>query len=65
MTITRREFSKLIAFAALARAVTNAETNSAGIGMRSRIWVEAYNYSGVRLLEGLLKQQFQASRDTL
>lgn len=70
MAITRREFSKLAACAALAPAAAEALTKipAAAISVQnaaqSRVKLESFNYSGVRLLDGMLKTQFEQTRDT-
>jgi DUF1680 family protein len=65
----RREFMKrAVAGASLVpHIVSSAETKSGSqIPERdsgARIFLEPFNYSGVRLLDGMLKTQYQATRD--
>jgi len=63
MNLTRREFSKLIACAASTPPSLGSEAISALASANSSARLESFNYSGVRLLDGRLKRQFDACRE--
>lgn len=65
MNITRREFAQLIACAAVAPAAGHAarlsDVPAAKPAVEMRL--ESFNYSGVRLLESMFKDQVRSTRD--
>jgi uncharacterized protein len=64
MKITRREFSRLAACATLVPCVSGAESIIQDAVPTPSLRLEEFDYSGVRLLDGPLSRQFQATRDT-
>lgn len=62
---TRREFVKMMAGASLAPSLLHASTAAPAptSGMAARLHLEPFDYNGVRLLDGMLKAQFDRSRE--
>src|SRR5579862_5272683 len=63
MNLTRRDFSKLIPGAAFALPMLNAGATTSLAAGTTPPRLESFNLSGVRLLDGPLKQQFDACRE--
>ena len=67
MPFTRREFSQMRAYTAAAPVFASAEVHPlpvAAAGNQPGMPLESFNYSGVRLLDGMLLRQFQLTRET-
>jgi hypothetical protein len=63
----RREFSQMLAYTAVAPVFASAEVHPlpvAAAGNQPGMQLESFNYSGVRLLDGMLLRQFQLTRQT-
>ena len=65
----RREFAKLLACTAAGSALMprgwgTAAGSSASVNAKAPFLLEPFNYDGVRLLDGILKRQLDATRDT-
>jgi uncharacterized protein len=67
MNVTRREFSQMLAYAAATTSVARAKGSYSvedGEKPKTNIRLQSFNYSGVRLLDGMQLRQFQLTRDT-
>src|ERR1051326_2568473 len=67
--VDRREFVKSLATASIApillrrAAAGSLHSGSQASAERSRMHLEPFDYNGVRLLDGMLKKQYEATRD--
>lgn len=64
---TRRDFVKMVAGASLAPSVLRVShaltaTNPETAGLAARVHLEPFDYQGVRLLDGMLKSQYDRTR---
>ncbi len=69
MNLNRREFSRLLAGVAAGsvltgRALGSGAANSTNVIAKAPFLLDPFNYDGVRLLDGMLKRQLDATRDT-
>jgi DUF1680 family protein len=62
MNITRREFSRLIALAAAAPSAAREVAYASTAEPAAAMALESFNYTGVRLLDGMFKQQVQSTK---
>ena len=65
---SRREFIKLMASASLLPSIAGPSAGAVPVGpsansSAAKVRLEPFNYSGVRLRDGMLKRQYQATRD--
>ena len=65
---TRRDFVKMVAGASLAPSVLRASkafgaTPTETGGLAARVYLEPFDYQGVRLLDGMLKSQYDRTRE--
>jgi DUF1680 family protein len=62
---TRREFVKMVAGASLAPSILHASnpTPDKTSGIAAKVYLEPFDYSGVSLLDGMLKAQYDRTRE--
>ena len=64
---TRRDFVKMVAGASLAPSILRAsqafQAPAETAGLAARVYLEPFDYQGVRLLDGMLKTQYDRTRE--
>ena len=64
---TRRDFVKMVAGASLAPSVLRAsqafQARAETSGLAAKVYLEPFDYQGVRLLDGMLKSQYDRTRE--
>lgn len=64
---TRRDFVKMVAGASLAPSVLRAsqafQARAETAGLAAKLYLEPFDYQGVRLLDGMLKTQYDQTRE--
>jgi hypothetical protein len=60
---TRRDFVKMVAGASLAPSFLRASQAAETAGLAAKVYLEPFDYQGVRLLDGMLKTQYDRTRE--